>query len=167
MVENETTKINDDGSIEAKSGLNQFFYSNPESSDPKEYCVPILTVANFDNLPWHWHREKPADDLVNPVWSVKQNTWIESAPKTQTQLIAKLQGELDSANDKIANLQQSANSQVDTSKKVDALQGMQLMMTKTLSQFSGQMNGFATTMQKVVDKLNNLDKTSEGGESHD
>lgn len=66
MVETDTAKINDNGSIEVK-GLFVYYYSNPESPDVKEYCVPIYTTVKLDQLPWRWHDVKPNDDLVNPV----------------------------------------------------------------------------------------------------
>lgn len=51
MVETDTAKINDNGSIEVK-GLFVYYYSNPESPDVKEYCVPIYTTVKLDQLPW-------------------------------------------------------------------------------------------------------------------
>lgn len=153
MVETDTAKINDDGSIEFK-GLFVYYYSNPESPDVKEYCVPIYTTVKLDQVPWRWHDVKPSDDLVNPVWDTKLNTWVEASAKTQTQMLAKLQDDLNDTSKKIATLQENQTKQDASDKRLDTLQQMQLALTNTIGQMNGQINNIASTMKQVVDGLN-------------
>lgn len=163
MVETDTAKINDDGSIEFK-GLFVYYYSNPESPDVKEYCVPIYTTVKLDQVPWRWHDVKPSDDLVNPVWDTKLNTWVEASAKTQTQMLAKLQDDLNDTSKKIATLQENQTKQDASDKWLDTLQQMQLTLTNTIGQMNGQINSIASTMKQVVDGLNSKNNSAEPSE---
>lgn len=166
MVETDTAKINDNGSIEVK-GLFVYYYSNPESPDVKEYCVPIYTTVKLDQLPWRWHDVKPNDDLVNPVWNTKLNGWVETSAKTQTQMLDKLQDDLNDTSKKIATLQENQTKQDASDKRLDTLQQMQLTLTNTIGQMNGQINSIASTMKQVVDGLNQKSSSAEPVEGSD
>lgn len=150
----ETT--NNTAEITAENSLYTYYYSDPQSSDYTQHCIAIHTTAKLDNLPWRWHAEKPADDMVDPVWDNNTNGWVENAPKTQAQLVAKLQHDTDALITKIDSLGKQQESLQQDSQKINALQQMQASTNAMMGQLTGQLSKFGQAIQEVTIAVNGL-----------
>lgn len=150
----ETT--NNTAEITAENSLYTYYYSDPQSSDYTQHCIAIHTTAKLDNLPWRWHAEKPADDMVDPVWDNNTNGWVENAPKTQAQLVARLQHDTNALITKIDTLGKQQESLQQDSQKINALQQMQASTNAMMGQLTGQLSKFGQAIQEVTIAVNGL-----------
>ncbi|CCI86961.1 hypothetical protein [Lactobacillus gigeriorum] len=150
----ETT--NTTAEITAENSLYTYYYSDPQSSDYTQHCIAIHTTAKLDNLPWRWHAEKPADDMVDPVWDNNTNGWVENAPKTQAQLVARLQHDTNALITKIDTLGKQQESLQQDSQKINALQQMQASTNAMMGQLTGQLSKFGQAIQEVTVAVNSL-----------
>lgn len=133
-----------------------YYYSDPQSSNYQEHCIPIHTTSKLEVLPWRWHAEVPDASLVDPVWDNQTNGWIENAPKTQAQLVAKLQHDAIVVNQRIDNLVQKQETLSQDSQRIDSLQKMQMSSNAMLGQLSNQFVQFGSAIQAVTQAVNNL-----------
>lgn len=150
----ETT--NTTAEITAENSLYTYYYSDPQSSDYTQHCIAIHTTNKLNSLPWRWHAEKPADDMVDPVWDNNTNGWVENAPKTQAQLVARLQHDTDQLVDKIDKINKQQNAFAQDTQRINALQQMQASTNAMMGQLSGQLATFGKAIQEVTVAVNNL-----------
>lgn len=144
--------------------IGYLYMSDPDNTNPlwHHYVMPVFDEKAYEELPWHVYKERPSDDLVDPLYSVKSGGWIENAHDAQSQILAK-----DHA--KIAQLGQSnqihtEQSEMLTKALANVIAGQEntqkLMMTmqKTMLQIVGQNNNASQT--------NNAEPTNNAGQTN-
>lgn len=120
-----------------------YYISNPKV--PELYClaVPMYVdlseaIANYE-LP-NWHTEAPDKSLVNPVWSLDVNGWVEADGNSQGALIAK-QAKV------IEDLQKTS---AEKDQAITELQRTLQQSSLTTGQLSAQFNQFGSSVTKAL-----------------
>lgn len=194
-VENATQNAEVDTSVKAQEAslkknfptlIGYLYMSDPDNTNPlwHHYVMPVFDEKAYENLPWHVYKERPSDDLVDPLYSVQKGGWIENAHDAQTQILAEAQAEIDTLKNNKAELEadiqaiqqaqtaNSAQSQTITQKVGQMVQMMSVMQTtlQNLATGSGtqptQPAGTAQTTANVAQTTNNAqttEATQQGG----
>ena len=73
--------------------IGYLYMSDPDNANPlwHHYVMPVFDEKAYEELPWHVYKERPSDDLVDPLYSVQKGGWIENAHDAQTQILATAQ----------------------------------------------------------------------------
>lgn len=144
--------------------IGYLYMSDPDNTNPlwHHYVMPVFDEKAYEELPWHVYKERPSDDLVDPLYSVKSGGWIENAHDAQSQILAK-----DHA--KIAQLGQSNQIHTEQSEMLtkalanvtagqENTQKLMMTMQKTMLQIVGQTNNASQT--------NNAEPTNNAGQTN-
>ena len=77
--------------------IGYLYMSEPDNANPlwHHYVMPVFDEKAYEELPWHVYKERPSDDLVDPLYSVQKGGWIENAHDAQTQILAQAQMKID------------------------------------------------------------------------
>ena len=148
-----------------------YYYSDPQGATKKQRCHPIYSEIPFEPLPWHVHKEAPAEGMVDPVWNDQLNgglgDWQENSGKAQSQILAKVQEKLGQIDTKSKELDAKAQEldikaqQLDKTEK--SLQEQQqagtaqsLALTKSIKALSdnqADQNKLLASMQQLILKI--------------
>lgn len=138
---------------EEKKNLLVYYYSDPNGATRNLRFHPIYSEIPFDELPWHVHSEKPAEDLKNPVWSNDKNVWVEDIQTGKDEI-------LQQAQDKIEALDKSKGELDSTIKSLQAQQeagtAQSLALTKSIKALSdnqADQNKLLASMQQLILKI--------------
>ena len=165
-----------------------YYYSDPQGATKKQRCHPIYSEIPFEPLPWHVHKEAPAEGMVDPVWNDQLNgglgDWQENSGKAQSQILAKVQEKLDEVdtkskewdakakqfdaeNEKIDNAVKTVQqSQAQSTQQTLALMKTVNAQNKQMTQMIGNMQQTMALMQKsqnaILEQLNKSATPSTG-----
>ena len=165
-----------------------YYYSDPQGATKKQRCHPIYSEIPFEPLPWHVHKEAPAEGMVDPVWNDQLNgglgDWQENNGKAQSQILAKVQEKLDEVdtkskewdakakqfdaeNEKIDNAVKTVQqSQAQSTQQTLALMKTVNAQNKQMTQMIGNMQQTMALMQKsqnaILEQLNKSATPSTG-----
>ena len=148
-----------------------YYYSDPQGATKEQRFHPIYSEIPFEPLPWHVHKEAPAEGMVDPVWNDQLNgglgDWQENSGKAQSQILAKVQEKLGQIDTKSKELDAKAQEldakarQLDTTEK--SLQEQQqagtaqsLALTKSIKALSdnqADQNKLLASMQQLILKI--------------
>lgn len=128
-----------------------YYYSDPTSSDVKLHHMEMQVPEKIEGeLPWRWHAEKPDESMVDPIWDLKTNGWVENDPNSKTQLIA--------------NLQTKVEVQAQQLKKVNQDQSNTTQSLTTIEQDQKDMQKQQGDMLKLMALINQkLSKPTDNG----
>lgn len=134
-----------------------YYYSDPDATDPQLHHLEIPSFVDItksaDGLPWHWHTEKPSEDLVDAIWSNDVNGWVENSKNAQTDIIAQAQQAITKLNAKGEELDKK-NEQVD-----QTLQEVQQVQMQTSQQSSQLMQQFMAQSKATNEMMKSLQAT--------
>ncbi|WFD52976.1 hypothetical protein [Lactobacillus phage P185] len=139
--------------------IGYLYMSDPDNTNPlwHHYVMPVFDEKAYEILPWHVYKERPSDDLVDPLYSVQKGGWIENAHDAQTQILAQVQMKIDAIDKSKKQLDQTLKSV-----KENQLTGtaQTLALTKSIKELSeGQAN-----QSKLLASLQNLMLTISGSQ---
>ena len=165
-VENATQNAEVDTSVKAQEEslkknfptlIGYLYMSDPDNANPlwHHYVMPVFDEKTYESIPWHVYKERPSDDLVDPLYSVQKGGWIENAHDAQTQILAQAQA-------KIVELDKSKEQLDQTIKSVQENQltgtTQTLALTKSIKELSdGQanQNNLLASMQTLMLQIAN------------
>ncbi|WP_046814210.1 hypothetical protein [Lactobacillus helveticus] len=135
------------------------YMSDPDNTNEiwHHFPMPVFDEKAYENLPWHVYKERPSDDLVDPLYSVQKGGWIENAHDAQTQILAQAQAkivELDKAKEQLEQIN-SANAQ--QTQMITKQLGNQAEQNKNIMTMMGQMQQTLAILAK------NSQSTSQNG----
>lgn len=142
--------------------IGYLYMSDPDNTNPlwHHYVMPVFDEKAYEELPWHVYKERPSDNLVDPLYSVQKGGWIENAHDAQTQILAAAQA-------KIVELDKSKEQLDQTIKSVQENQltgaAQTLALTKSIKELSdGQanQNKLLTSMQNLMLQIANQKQTT-------
>lgn len=139
--------------------IGYLYMSDPDNTNPlwHHYVMPVFDEKAYENLPWHVYKERPSDDLVDPLYSVQKGGWIENAHDAQTQILAQVQMKIDAIDKSKKQLDQTLKS-VQENQLTGTAQT--LALTKSIKELSeGQAN-----QSKLLASLQNLMLTIAGSQ---
>lgn len=161
-VENATQNAEVDTSVKAQEEslkknfptlIGYLYMSDPDNANPlwHHYVMPVFDEKAYEELPWHVYKERPSDDLVDPLYSVQKGGWIENAHDAQTQILAAAQAKIEALDKSKAELEQinRANAQ------------QTQMITKQLGNQAEQNKNIMTMMVQMQQTLAILAKGSQ------
>lgn len=120
--------------------IGYLYMSDPDNTNPlwHHYVMPIFDEKAYENLPWHVYKERPSDDLVDPLYSVKSGGWIENAHDAQSQILAQTQMKIDALDKSKEQFDQTLKSVQENQSNGTA---QTLTLTKAIKELSeGQAN---------------------------
>lgn len=132
--------------------IGYLYMSDPDNTNPlwHHYVMPVFDEMAYEELPWHVYKERPSDDLVDPLYSVQKGGWIENAHDAQTQILAQAQA-------KIVELDKSKTELDQTIKSVQENQltgtAQTLALTKSIKELSDRQvnqNKLLASMQQLM-----------------
>lgn len=131
--------------------IGYLYMSDPDNTNPlwHHYVMPVFDEKAYENLPWHVYKERPSDDLVDPLYSVQKGGWIENAHDAQTQILAAAQAKIEELDKSKEQLDQTLKSVQENQSNGTA---QTLALTKSIKELSeGQAN-----QNKLLASMQNL-----------
>ena len=131
--------------------IGYLYMSDPDNTNPlwHHYVMPVFDEKAYENLPWHVYKERPSDDLVDPLYSVQKGGWIENAHDAQTQILAQAQMKIDALDKSKEQFDQTLKSVQENQSNGTA---QTLALTKSIKELSeGQAN-----QNKLLASMQNL-----------
>ena len=135
--------------------IGYLYMSDPDNTNPlwHHYVMPVFDEKAYEELPWHVYKERPSDDLVDPLYSVKSGGWIENAHDAQAQILADAQAKIKELDEKGKQLDQATD-------KVDqAVKAMQQVQAQSSQQNVAMMKSFAAQTQNTNKMLATMQQT--------
>ena len=159
-VENATQNAEVDTSVKAQEEslkknfptlIGYLYMSDPDNTNPlwHHYVMPVFDEKAYENLPWHVYKERPSDDLVDPLYSVQKGGWIENAHDAQTQILAQAQMKIDA-------LDKSKEQFDQTLKSVQENQSNGTAQTLTLTKAIKALSEGQTSQNKLLASMQTL-----------
>ena len=139
--------------------IGYLYMSDPDNTNPlwHHYVMPIFDEKAYEELPWHVYKERPSDDLVDPLYSVQKGGWIENAHDAQTQILAAAQAKIEELDKSKEQLDQTLKSVQENQSNGTA---QTLALTKSIKELSeGQAN-----QNKLLASMQNLMLTIAGSQ---
>ena len=139
--------------------IGYLYMSDPDNTNPlwHHYVMPVFDEKAYENLPWHVYKERPSDDLVDPLYSVQKGGWIENAHDAQTQILAAAQAKIEELDKSKEQLDQTLKSVQENQSNGTA---QTLALTKSIKELSeGQAN-----QNKLLASMQNLMLTIAGSQ---
>ena len=139
--------------------IGYLYMSDPDNTNPlwHHYVMPVFDEKTYENLPWHVYKERPSDDLVDPLYSVQKGGWIENAHDAQTQILAAAQAKIEELDKSKEQLDQTLKSVQENQSNGTA---QTLALTKSIKELSeGQAN-----QNKLLASMQNLMLTIAGSQ---
>lgn len=135
--------------------IGYLYMSDPDNTNPlwHHYVMPVFDEKAYEELPWHVYKERPNDDLVDPLYSVQEGGWIENAHDAQTQILAAAQAKIEELDEKGKQLDQ-AHSEVD-----QAVKAMQQVQAQSSQQNVAMMKSFTEQTQNTNKMLATMQQT--------
>ena len=132
--------------------IGYLYMSDPDNTNPfwHHYVMPVFDEKAYENLPWHVYKERPSDDLVDPLYSVQKGGWIENAHDAQTQILAQAQMKIDALDKSKERLDQTLKS-VQENQSNSTAQTLALTNSlKELSDNQANQNKLLASMQQLM-----------------
>lgn len=143
--------------------IGYLYMSDPDNTNPlwHHYVMPVFDEKAYENLPWHVYKERPSDDLVDPLYSVQKGGWIENAHDAQTQILAQAQMKIDALDKSKEQLDQTLKS-VQENQSNSTAQTLALTRSiKELSEGQANQNKLLASMQNLMLTIAGSQKTAE------
>ena len=132
--------------------IGYLYMSDPDNTNPlwHHYVMPVFDEKAYENLPWHVYKERPNDDLVDPLYSVQKGSWIENAHDAQTQILAAAQSKIEALDKSKTELDQTLKS-VQENQSNGTAQTLALTKSiKELSEGQANQNKLLVSMQQLM-----------------
>ena len=132
--------------------IGYLYMSDPDNTNPlwHHYVMPVFDEKAYENLPWHVYKERPNDDLVDPLYSVQKGGWIENAHDAQTQILAAAQSKIEALDKSKTELDQTLKS-VQENQSNGTAQTLALTKSiKELSEGQANQNKLLVSMQQLM-----------------
>lgn len=132
--------------------IGYLYMSDPDNTNPlwHHYVMPVFDEKAYESLPWHVYKERPSDDLVDPLYSVQKGGWIENAHDAQTQILAQAQMKIDALDKSKERLDQTLKS-VQENQLTGTAQTLALTNSlKELSDNQANQNKLLASMQNLM-----------------
>lgn len=139
--------------------IGYLYMSDPDNTNPlwHHYVMPVFDEKAYEELPWHVYKERPSDDLVDPLYSVQKGGWIENAHDAQTQI-------LEAAQAKIEELDKSKEQLDQTLKSVQENQSNGTAQTLALTRSIKELSEGQANQNKLLASMQNLMLTIAGSQ---
>lgn len=137
--------------------IGYLYMSDPDNVNPlwHHYVMPVFDEKAYEELPWHVYKERPSDDLVDPLYSVQKGGWIENAHDAQTQILAQAQAKIEALDKSKAELDQTIKS-VQENQLTGTAQTLALTKSiKELSDGQANQNKLLASMQNLMLQIAN------------
>lgn len=132
--------------------IGYLYMSDPDNTNPlwHHYVMPVFDEKAYEELPWHVYKERPSDDLVDPLYSVQKGGWIENAHDAQTQILAAAQAKIEELDKSKEQLDQTLKS-VQENQSNGTAQTLALTRSiKELSEGQANQNKLLASMQQLM-----------------
>lgn len=132
--------------------IGYLYMSDPDNTNPlwHHYVIPVFDEKAYENIPWHVYKERPSDDLVDPLYSVQKGGWIENAHDAQTQILAAAQAKIEALDKSKTELDQTLKS-VQENQSNGTAQTLALTKSiKELSEGQANQNKLLVSMQQLM-----------------
>ena len=132
--------------------IGYLYMSDPDNTNPlwHHYVMPVFDEKAYEEFPWHVYKERPSDDLVDPLYSVQKGGWIENAHDAQTQILAAAQAKIEKLDKSKEQLDQTLKS-VQENQSNGTAQTLALTRSiKTLSEGQANQNKLLASMQNLM-----------------
>lgn len=160
-VENATQNAEVDTSVKAQEEslkknfptlIGYLYMSDPDNTNPlwHHYVMPVFDEKAYENIPWHVYKERPSDDLVDPLYSVQKGGWIENAHDAQTQILAQAQAKIEALDKSKAELDQTIKSVQENQSNGTAQTLTLTKAIKALSEGQANQNKLLASMQQLM-----------------
>ena len=132
--------------------IGYLYMSDPDNTNPlwHHYVMPVFDEKAYENLPWHVYKERPSDDLVDPLYSVQKRGWIENAHDAQTQILAEAQAKIAELNKSKEQLDQTLKSVQENQSNGTAQTLTLTKAIKALSEGQANQNKLLASMQQLM-----------------
>ncbi len=143
--------------------IGYLYMSDPDNTNPlwHHYVMPVFDEKAYENLPWHVYKERPSDDLVDPLYSVQKGGWIENAHDAQTQILAQAQMKIDALDKSKEQLNQTIKT-LQIQQETGTAQSLTLTKSiKTLTDSQADQNKLLASMQNLLLTTAGSQKTAE------
>lgn len=132
--------------------IGYLYMSDPDNTNPlwHHYVMPVFDEKAYENLPWHVYKERPSDDLVDPLYSVQKGGWIENAHDAQTQILAEAQAKIAELNKSKEQLDQTLKSVQENQSNGTAQTLALTKAIKALSEGQANQNKLLASMQQLM-----------------
>lgn len=165
-TENATQNAEDDTSVKAQEEslkknfptlIGYLYMSDPDNTNPlwHHYVMPVFDEKAYENLPWHVYKERPSDDLVDPLYSVQEGGWIENAHDAQTQILAQAQMKIDALDKSKEQFDQNLKSVQENQSNSTAQTLVLTKSIKALSEGQANQNKLLASMQTLMLQIAN------------
>lgn len=142
--------------------IGYLYMSDPDNANPlwHHYVMPVFDEKAYEELPWHVYKDRPSDDLVDPLYSVKSGGWVENAHDAQAQILAQAQMKIDALDNSKEQLDQTLKS-VQENQSNGAAQTLALTKSiKELSEGQANQNKLLASMQNLMLTIAGSQKTT-------
>ena len=142
--------------------IGYLYMSDPDNVNPlwHHYVMPVFDEKAYEELPWHVYKERPSDDLVDPLYSVQKGGWIENAHDAQTQILAAAQAKIEELDKSKEQLDQTLKS-VQENQSNGTAQTLALTKSiKALSEGQANQNKLLASMQNLMLTIASSQKTT-------
>lgn len=132
--------------------IGYLYMSDPDNTNPlwHHYVMPVFDEKAYENLPWHVYKERPSDDLVDPLYSVQKGGWIENAHDAQTQILAAAQAKIDALDKSKEQFDQTLKSVQENQSNGTAQTLTLTKAIKALSEGQANQNKLLASMQQLM-----------------
>ena len=142
--------------------IGYLYMSDPDNTNPlwHHYVMPVFDEKAYENLPWHVYKERPSDDLVDPLYSVQKGGWIENAHDAQTQILAQAQMKIDALDKSKEQFDQTLKSVQENQSNGTAQTLTLTKAIKALSEGQANQNKLLASMQNLMLTIAGSQKTT-------
>lgn len=132
--------------------IGYLYMSDPDNTNPlwHHYVIPVFDEKAYENIPWHVYKERPSDDLVDPLYSVQKGGWIENAHDAQTQILAAAQAKIEALDKSKTELDQTLKSVQENQSNGTAQTLTLTKAIKELSEGQANQNKLLASMQQLM-----------------
>ena len=132
--------------------IGYLYMSDPDNTNPlwHHYVMPVFDEKAYEELPWHVYKERPSDDLVDPLYSVQKGGWIENAHDAQTQILAQAQMKIDALDKSKEQFDQTLKSVQENQSNGTAQTLTLTKAIKALSEGQANQNKLLASMQTLM-----------------
>lgn len=132
--------------------IGYLYMSDPDNTNPlwHHYVMPVFDEKAYEELPWHVYKERPSDDLVDPLYSVQKGGWIENAHDAQTQILAQTQMKIDALDKSKEQFDQTLKSVQENQSNGTAQTLTLTKAIKALSEGQASQNKLLASMQTLM-----------------
>lgn len=132
--------------------IGYLYMSDPDNTNPlwHHYVMPVFDEKAYEELPWHVYKERPSDDLVDPLYSVKSGGWVENAHDAQAQILAQTQMKIDALDKSKEQLDQTLKSVQENQSNGTAQTLTLTKAIKALSEGQANQNKLLASMQTLM-----------------